>query len=319
MPYIHFTDEQKRRANEIDLPDFLRHQGEKLLRSGPEFRMASDHSVTVRGNHWYDHADEKGGGPVSFLQKFYGLSYPEAMSKLLGGDLGEVYRPASKAEPEPKKEFALPSAGRDMRRTYAYLLGNRKINRNVLNRFVRAGLIYESAEPSSDGSKVYRNAVFVGKDEHGVARHAHKHGLCSFGPSFKRNVSGCDARYSFHHMGLDSQLYVFEAPIDLLSFISLYPDNWASHSYVALCGTGGQAMLWMLEQNPKLLSISLCLDNDEAGIKATQRLMDQLTERGYNWVGSYVPEHKDWNDDLVAQFEQEQMQEQAPAMTIGMG
>ena len=314
MPYIHFTDEQKRRANEIDLPDFLRRQGEKLLRSGPEFRMASDHSVTVRGNRWYDHAVEKGGGPVSFLQTFYGLSYPEAVSKLLGGELGEAYRPAPKVEPE-KKKFVLPPANRDMRRTYAYLLGQRKLDRDVLNRFVRAGLIYESAEPSADGSKVYHNAVFVGKDEHGVPRHAHKHGLCSFGPSFKRNVSGCDARYSFHQMGLDSQLYVFEAPIDLLSFISLYPDDWTSHSYVALCGTGGQALMWMLEQNPMLLSISLCLDNDEAGIRATERLTNLLTDKGYNWVGSYVPKYKDWNDDLVAQFEQEQR----PSMTMEMG
>ena len=314
MPYIHFTDEQKRRANEIDLPDFLRRQGEKLLRSGPEFRLSGDHSVTVRGNRWYDHAAEKGGGPVSFLQTFYGLSYPEAVSRLLGGELGEAYRPAPKAE-QKKREFVLPPASRDMRRTYAYLLVQRKIDRDVLNRFVRAGLIYESAEPSSDGSKAYHNAVFVGHDEHGVPRHAHKHGLCSFGSSFKRNVAGCDARYSFHHMGVDSQLYVFEAPIDMLSFISLYPDDWTSHSYVALCGTGGQAMLWMLEQNPMLLSISLCLDNDEAGMKATQRLTDQLTERGYNWVGSYVPEHKDWSEDLVAQFEQEQK----PAMTMEMG
>ncbi len=132
---------------------------------------------------------------------------------------------------------------------------------------------------------------------------------------YGNNVSGCDARFSFHHMSLDSQLYVFEAPIGLLSFISLYPDDWTSHSYVALCGTGGQAMLQMLKQNPNLLSISLCLDNDEAGMKATQRLTDKLTEKGYNWVGSCVPERKDWNDDLLAQFEQEQ----EPSMTMEMG
>ena len=80
MPYIHFTEEQKLRASEVDLVEFLRHQGEKLIRSGPEYRLASDHSVTVRGNEWYDHAIEKGGGPISFVQQFYNLSYPEAVS-----------------------------------------------------------------------------------------------------------------------------------------------------------------------------------------------------------------------------------------------
>ncbi len=56
MPYIHFTADQKRRVAEADLEQFLLRQGETLLRSGPEWRLASDHSVTVRGSQWYDHA-----------------------------------------------------------------------------------------------------------------------------------------------------------------------------------------------------------------------------------------------------------------------
>ncbi len=66
----------------MDLEQFLLRQGEKLLPSGREKRLASDHSVTVHGNRWYDHAAEKGGGPVSFLQRFYHLSYPEAVTRL---------------------------------------------------------------------------------------------------------------------------------------------------------------------------------------------------------------------------------------------
>ena len=62
MPYIHFTEEQKRLAASVDLVEFLRQRGEKLLPSGHEKRLDSDHSITVRGNEWYDHAAEKGGG-----------------------------------------------------------------------------------------------------------------------------------------------------------------------------------------------------------------------------------------------------------------
>ena len=51
--YIHFTEEQKQRAAAVDLEEFLRCRGEKLLSSGREKRLASDHSVTVRGNEWY--------------------------------------------------------------------------------------------------------------------------------------------------------------------------------------------------------------------------------------------------------------------------
>ena len=61
--YIHFTEEQKQRAAAVDLEEFLRCRGEKLLSSGREKRLASDHSVTVRGNEWYDHAEERGDMP----------------------------------------------------------------------------------------------------------------------------------------------------------------------------------------------------------------------------------------------------------------
>ena len=90
--YVYFTEEQKLRADSIDLEDFLRQQGETLIRSGHELRLKSDHSVTIRGNEWFDHATQNGGHPVSFVQRHYGLSFPEAMSMLLGGEHGRSYR-----------------------------------------------------------------------------------------------------------------------------------------------------------------------------------------------------------------------------------
>ena len=153
--YIHFTDEQKERANSVDLEEFLRQRGEKLSRAGRESRLARVHHITVRGNEWYDHIARQGG-----------------------------------------------------------------------------------------------------------------------------------------------LLYVFEAPMDLLSFLTLYPDRWQEHSYVALCGTGGQAVCWMLEQHPSLQSVVLCLDHDEPGQTAARRLQEELQGAGYH-SGILLPVHKDWNDDLV--------------------
>ena len=91
MPYIHFTEDQKLRANSVDLVEFLRRQGEKLISSGQDKRLTSDHSITVHGNEWYDHAAERGGHAISFVQNFYGLTYPEAVTRLLNGEQGEVY------------------------------------------------------------------------------------------------------------------------------------------------------------------------------------------------------------------------------------
>ena len=66
----------------------------------------------------------------------------------------------------------------------------------------------------------------------------------------------------------------------------------------ALCGTGGQAMHWMLEQNTRLRDVVLCLDHDEPGQTAARRLQEELQGAGYH-SGILLPVHKDWNDDLV--------------------
>ena len=296
--YIHFTEEQKLRAGAIDLEEFLRCHGEKLIASGREKRLTGDHSITVRGNEWYDHAAEKGGGPVSFVQTYYGLSYPEAMTLLLGGETGQVYPATQEKVTEPPKPFELPEANEDMRRVYAYLMKQRHIDKSVISHFARAGTLYEDAK--------YHNCVFIGRDETGKACHAHKRSTNSYGEAFRINVEGSDPRYTFHHIGSDGSLYVFEAPIDLLSFISMYPKDWQEHSYIACCGTSSQPVLKMLERMPEQGTVYLCLDNDEAGHKASRRIAEQLSERGIPSV-RIAPRLKDWNDDLKSLA-----QEQAP-------
>ena len=82
--YGRYTKEQVERANQVDLEELLLRSGEKLLRSGREKRLASDHSVTIRGNEWYDHATGEGGFALSFARKHFGLSFQEAMALLLG-------------------------------------------------------------------------------------------------------------------------------------------------------------------------------------------------------------------------------------------
>ena len=301
MPYIHFTEEQKRQANAVDLVEFLRYKGEPLIRSGSEFRMSSNHSVTVGGSEWYDHAAEKGGGPVSFLKEFYGMNYQQAVLALLGQDSGRLCPQADAPREKVKKEFTLPPANENNRRVFAYLLKHRHLDRDVLTAFVRLGLIYED--------KGYHNAVFVGKDKDGTARHAHKRSTNSQGKSFRMTVEGSDFRYAFNWPGTSGHLMVFEAPIDMLSFISAYHDSdWSKHSYVALCGTSSQPLLGMLERYPDIERVHLALDNDQAGQLATRRLAKIVREKELA-VDALVPVLKDWNEDLCANFQQS-MEEQ---------
>ena len=185
--------------------------------------------------------------------------------------------------------FTLPPKNENMRRVYAYLLNRRGIDREVLNAFVHKGMIYESAD--------YHNAVFVGYDENGIARHAHKRGTSSES-TYKGNVESCDPRYSFHWTGMDNRLYLFEAPVDMLSFISMHKEDWKSHSYAACCGVSDQVLWQMLKDNPNIGYVNLCLDNDEPGQKANKRISDKLfTQRIPHEI--LIPTRKDWNENLL--------------------
>ncbi|MFZ7133207.1 MAG: DUF3991 and toprim domain-containing protein [Eubacteriales bacterium] len=296
--YIHFTEEQKKRANTVDLVEFLQMQGEKLLPSGREKRLSSDRSITVRGNEWYDHALEEGGLPIDFVQSFYGLSFPEAVTMLLGGEQGEIYNMAKERRYIEQKPFELPPKNSDMRRVFAYLIKNRYIDRDVVSFFAKKKLLYESCEQSADKRKEYHNAVFVGYDENGVPCHAHKRGIYSNGKSFKSNVESSNPCYSFHYTGTSNRLYVFEAPIDILSFITINKStNWQEHSYVALCGVSEQAMLKIIENNPNLKHVILCLDHDIAGIESSEKFQDILYEKKIE-CSRMISKCKDWNEDI---------------------
>lgn len=290
--FIYFTEAQKERAASVDLESFLRQQGEKLLPSGRDKRLARDHSVTVRGCEWFDHASRQGGRAISFVQRFYDLSYPEAVSLLLDGQQGQAHPAVLHREEPPRKPFVLPEANPNMRRVFAYLVKQRHIDRQVVAHFAKAKTLFEDSK--------YHNCVFVGADEQNVPRHAHKRSTNSYGKAFRQNVEGSDPRYSFHHLGNDGDLYVFEAPIDMLSFITMYPEDWTAHSYVACCGTSGLPVLHLLSQTPQVREVFLCLDSDEAGQAACQRMAEQITKQSGLVPQRLFPQLKDWNDDLRA-------------------
>ena len=276
----------------MDLEDYLLRRGERLLPSGREKRLASDRSITIRGSEWFDHEAQQGGRAIDFVRMHDGCSFQEAVTKLLNGEQGQMFQQTEERKAAPPKIFVLPPAHHSMRRVYAYLMQQRHIDRDIITYFARSGTLYEDAE--------YHNAVFVGTDEHGVARHAQKRSTNSQGKAFKLNVEGSDARYSFHHLGMDGELYVFEAPIDLLSYLTMNPEDWQRHSYVACCGTSYEPVRWMLTQMASPEAVYLCLDSDQTGQRACERMAELIHTEFCIPTQQLTPELKDWNEDLCA-------------------
>lgn len=287
--YIHFTTEQKQIARQTDLVFLLRSQGEQLKRSGKEYVWRDgSNKVTVRGNLWYHQYEQVGGDTIDFVRRYYNKSYAESVEYLLGKN-GDTLQRAEPVKREPPKPFTLPPKNENMRRVYAYLLNRRGIDCEVLYAFAHKGMIYESAD--------YHNAVFVGYDENGIARHAHKRGTGSES-TYKGNADGSLPEYSFHWHGTSDKIFLFEAPIDMLSFISMNKESWRSHSYAASCSVSDRVLFQCLKDNPNIRKVYLCLDNDEAGQKANKRISDKLFTQGIPHE-ILIPTRKDWNENLL--------------------
>ena len=298
--YTHYTEAQKEQARSTDIVDLLHRQGEKVKRAGSEYEwMDGYQKVTIRGNLWFHQYEQTGGNAVDFVQRFMGKSYPEAMEYLLGGTLGTLST-SPPVERKPPGPLELPKRNDNMRRAYAYLLTKRGIDKDVLNAFARKGMVYESAD--------YHNAVFVGFDKNGTAKHATYRGT-GLESTYRGNSPNSAPEYSFHWHGQSERLFLFEAPIDMLSFISMHKEGWQQHSYASCCGVGDRVMVQMMKDNPNIKDIALCLDNDDGGKKATKRIQDKLTEMGIKHE-VLVPIHKDWNEDLLLPDEGEQTEEQ---------
>ena len=294
--YRHFTHEQRERARSTDLVALLQSRGEALKRSGQEYQWRDGaQKVTIRCNLWFHQYERVGGDAVDFARRFYGLDYPQAVEFLLGQTAEKPMLPAAPPVQSAGKVFQLPPPNDSLHRVAAYLVNRRGIDRDIFYTFVRRGMIYESAQ--------HHNAVFVGFDSGGVPRHAHLRGC---GGSFKGNAAVSDPQYSFHWNGSSDRLYLFEAPIDLLSYLTLYKENWQQHSYAAACCVGDAVMFRLLADHPAIRTVVLCMDNDAAGQAANRRIAKRLEERNIA-VQRLVPSCKDWNEVLCAQRQEEKL------------
>ena len=281
-----YTQAQIDKANAVDLEKFLRAQGETLVRSGKEYRWKAHDSLTVCGNKWFRHSQSKGGFPVDFVMEFYGKSFPEAV-QMLTGETGEVQ---PEADPAPSPAFRLPLRNVTNANILNYLTQERKLSPSLVNFFIAAGDIYEDSS--------HHNVVFVGRDADGHPRYASSRGI---NEKFRQDAAGAEKAFGFAHRGTDKQLLVFEAPIDLLSFIELFPKNWQQHNYLSLGGVSGKALRQFLSERPDVERVFLCLDADKAGEDACKRLTALLPDTVS--VTRIQPCMKDWNDVLVHRAE----------------
>lgn len=308
-----YTEDQITRANEVNLVRFLSARGERFKKAGREYRWEKHDSVTICDNKWYRHSQGKGGWPIDFMMEFYGLSFPDAAKELLDGEeamdglqtsLSEKRAVSyvedgglAVADPIPTKEMVLPEADENQDYIMEYLVDQRKLDKDIVSKFIKRGDIYQE--------KGHQRVVFVGRDSEGNPRYASWRNAGA--EQLRGDVSGSQKEYGFKSVAfwdedkqrkrLARKLYVFESPIDLLSFITLYPKYWHENHYLSLGGVSAKALKTFLSERSEVEQIILCLDNDKAGHEACAKLFDAIPSRYA--VNQLVPSKKDWNEVLV--------------------
>jgi hypothetical protein len=298
MPRV--SKEQIERAKTVPLLDYLlSHEGGNFKRVGNAYyRRDTDHnSLEVSNNLWNWHSHGVGGNLIDYLIKINGYSFVDAVRELAGDDIPYTRPIAPKARPPTSRQqserepLQLPPRNADNKRVIA-CLESRGIDKPLIEDCIRRGILYESAN--------FHNCVFVGRDESGKSRFAAMRGTMG---DFKRDANGSDKRYSFCLQPANPRsntIFVFESPIDLLSYDTLCKlghiepqDGWR----LSLGGTAMTALTRLIEQqkfkNP-IAHCVVCTDRDAAGHLAFSEISEKLTIK----VSRLIPVGKDWNETL---------------------
>ena len=299
-----YTREQIQRADDTDLYVFLSGRGEQFKRCGKEYRWLRHDSVMINKNEWYRFSQNKGGHAIDFMKEFYGLSFAEAVKELLGEEGDSNNRTAKedagrqKVCPIPLPGLELPERNESCEIARKYLIEQRKLSEHLVDQIIEKGDIYES--------KAYHNVVFFGRDKEQNPRYAAMRGIDE--TRYRGEARGSEKAYGFGHIGTDEKLFVFESPIDLLSYITAVSEEWEKHSYISLGGLSEKAMKQMYTEYPHIHSIYLCLDNDEPGNERCRQFVSLIPEELS--VYRLEPVKKDWNECLVAEVPVENMAKQ---------
>lgn len=317
-----FSKETILKAKSVSLLEYLQRKGVEMVKDGKYYRMKEHDSFVVNPetNLWiWNSRNISGKNAIDYLERIEKMTFVSAVSELLqiAPDMPLKRSQAADTHPPPddNKPFVLPPAAPDNRRCFAYLHNHRGILPSVINHFIKAGSLYEGAE--------YHDAVFVGFDRNGIARHAHKRSTNTYlpktGTDGKRkhdrwDVDGSDKRFGFSHIGKSDCVFVFEAPIDMLSYISIRilkgeGDLWKQDNYICLFGLADNRLKEYLRAHPSIHRVVFCLDNDvdgklpdgmpeNHGQVAEDRLTDAYTRQGFDATREIPPHGKDFNDSL---------------------
>ena len=273
-----------------DIMQIARSLGIEVRRRGSVYEDKAEHGVRIypNTNSFYDFYNAAGGSPIDLVCKYRDCGIGEAVQYILS-EIGcdreydnSLHERAVDHSNSKKSERSgvsavngteraaldIPDHALNNRRLFAYLNKTRHIDAPVIQQLLHEHLIYET-------------------DRHNIAFVANEYGF-SYG-------SGSD------------ELVVFEAPIDLMSYLCLRKDD-RNEDLLALGMLDDSPIDKYLDLHPGIKIIHFFLDNDAPGTAFSQNMMLKYSDKGYKCTNYLMCELakkgcKDVNDYLIQKRE----------------
>ena len=258
------------------------HFGYSLKQHGNYYFADGEKSLVffTNTNSFYHYYERAGGSGIDFVMRERGCNIGDAIAYInteisrtfidLSSNTG--YKNENYQSLRSKKELKVPEKNDNHRRVFAYLTKSRGINPDIVSEFLHKHILYEEAGK--------HNAVFVGYDKNMEVKHCFIRGTIS-DRQYRGDTYGSDKNYGFlvQSQNMDAEsLIVFEAPIDLMSYKSLYPDD---RSDMLALGMLSMEPIYTYLSEYGSKKIYLSLDMDAPGRQAAQEFLQKLHAEGY--------------------------------------
>lgn len=276
------SKEQIRAARQADLYEFLRarHANEVKI-EGNSLRLKDNNSISIRRGYagYKDFSSGETGNGIDLLTNYLGYTMQEAVLALAGSTVATDTTVRTTAPPPQAKDIELPAKAQDYRKLFAYLLTQRKIPADIIQRLIDDGLLYQADQTN--------NAVFINRK----GDFAELRGTLSEKPFHGVLKTEADRFWSFEGSpvtpGEVPRAYICESAIDAVSLYLLHRtrgEDTQAH-YCSIAGVANQKTIDRIKRHSRAV---LAVDRDEAGERCRAQNKD---------IPHAVPKNKDWNDD----------------------
>ena len=305
--YKRYTDEQIEQAKNADLVEFVRSHGFDCETVGKEIHVKGygglyinpqKNLFTIFSQSKADGSPEGGKGPLAFCQKVMGMSFKDAMQSLVG-DAAEVkqFVPKNTVPQKEHREFIMPEKSDNCKKVFAYLINQRQLDPKIISNFVNQGVLYQGYAQfgQNDDAPKHENAIFLHLNENGEPCGADVQGIYS-GTRFKGIVPHDDTDNGFVYIKGNANtvdtVYLFEAPIDLMSFVELHPEI-ENAKFVSMGGLKPTIAMHYIESNMTVIS---CVDNDCAGQKFNDKILKEKMQDSLSMAGGSDIDKRSFTD-----------------------